>query len=457
MTLRATRGLTAALAGAAALALSLPFPTAVRAAAMPVQVPHLPGAPVCGPSTADPNQPTAGKNEAPQGPDYFAADLPRFNDSVWGLPVGGFGGLRRDVPLRHTPVVFVHGQQADAQNWLDVMVQFQNQAHYTMQEMYALSYGGLGNYAGGTPVQHLPTALDQAYITQNTSGATSPLTTGGKGDGDDDSVPQLCRFVELVQWYTGSAQIDIVTHSLGDTIARKFMQLYPSLAKDVVAFVGIAGANHGTTICSGLDTLYYGCNEIAPGTPWLAALNGPGGSRETYGPTQWMTVYDGAGVDPYYAGPNDHDSPRLLGADNRTFPDTYHNDLRVGAPEVNTYLSFLLRHGQAGPGASPGALADAAAIDAAPARDTTRDQTLCGVTKLTGDVPGCPPLPVAGAGGTGSNPGVTGGGLGTIVPNTAGPPADRGGGAAAGAAALITLLAARRRRAMRRRWRTADV
>jgi hypothetical protein len=189
-----------------------------------------------------------------------------------------------------------------------------------------------------------------------------------------------------VQAYTGSAQIDIVTHSLGDTLARRLMALYPQLAKDVVAFVGIAGANHGTTVCRGLDTSYYGCNEIAPGTQWLANLNGPGGSRETYAPTHWQTIYDGLEGDPFFVG-LDEGSPQLLGADNRTFPGAYHNDLRVGPSEVDTYLPFVLRYGQAGPGAAAGGSAKAAQIETE--QPDGLYGALCGVTALTGPVSGC--------------------------------------------------------------------
>src|SRR5581483_6873472 len=112
-------------------------------------------------------------------------------------------------------------------------------------------------------------------------------------------------------------------------------------------------ANHGTSVCEGLSTSYYGCDEIAPGTDWLADLNSH--PAETYGPTQWMTVYDGAEGDPFF-GPGLEQSPALAGADNRQFNSgvhgDYHNDLRVDTPEVDTYLAFLLRHGQAGPGAA---------------------------------------------------------------------------------------------------------
>ncbi len=73
-------------------------------------------------------------------------------------------------------------------------------------------------------------------------------------------------------------------------------------------------------------TTTNGCNEIAPGTAWLAALNARG---ETYSPTSWLTVSDGLEGDPFLVGP-DETSPQLAGADNRTFPGAHHNDLRLG-------------------------------------------------------------------------------------------------------------------------------
>lgn len=342
--------------------------------------------PVCGPSRAAANQPTLGRSEPPPAPRYFASGFPRLTDDLWGFPIGGFGGLERRGRLDRTPVVFVHGNQVDAQNWLDVMMQFQNDAGYTMQEMYALSYNGLENYYAGAPDMVAPTVLDRDYLEQN----PMALANGGHGSADDDEVPDLCRFIEAVQAYTGSRQFDLVAHSLGVTIARKLMYDYPGLAHDVVAFVGIAGANHGTTVCRGLESTYYGCNEIAPGSAWLAQLNGPDGSRETYPPTRWMTVYDGAVGDPFYVGP-DAGSPQLRGALNLTFPGAYHNDLRVDPLEVDAYLAFLLRYGQAGPGADRHGAAQAAAIEREHP-DGLDGRELCGIPALTGPVAGCPPV-----------------------------------------------------------------
>ncbi|MHB2022744.1 MAG: alpha/beta hydrolase family protein [Mycobacteriales bacterium] len=329
--------------------------------------------------------PTTGRSEGPPAPRYFAADFPVIKDELWGYPVGGFGGLGRSVHPRHTPVIFVHGNQADAQNWLDVMQQFQNDAGYTMAEMFALSYNGLENYYAGAPDAVAPTVLDRDYLAQN----PLALSNGGHGSADDPEVPDLCRFIEAVQTYTGSPQVDIVAHSLGVTLARDVMLRYPALARDVVAFVGIAGANHGTTVCRGLATSYYGCNEIAPGTAWLAWLNGPGGVNEGAAPTRWMTIYDGSAGDPYFDPPLDQNSPALLRAVNVTFPGTYHNDLRVDPAEVDTYLPFLLRYGQAGPWADRSGAATAARI-VATHPDGLTGQELCGVPALTGPVAGCP-------------------------------------------------------------------
>lgn len=322
-------------------------------------------------------EPTGGRSQSQLAPAYFASDFPTLTDEAWGYRVGGLGGLHRRAKLSHTPVVFVHGNQADAQNWLDVMLQFQNLAGYSMQEMYAISYNGLGNYYAGAPVAVAPTAADFAYVQQN----PNVLANGGHGAADDDEIGDLCRFVRAVQRYTGSDQVDIVAHSLGVTIARRLMMLYPDIARDVAAFVGVAGANHGTTVCRGLEESYYGCNEIAPGTPWLAALNGPGGNRETYGRTSWMTIYNGVEGDPFFAGP-DETSPQLHGADNRTFPGAYHNDLRTASAEVDTYLAFLLRHGQRGPGADHRGAAEARAIESA--QPAGLFGTLCGIPALTG-------------------------------------------------------------------------
>jgi pimeloyl-ACP methyl ester carboxylesterase len=186
------------------------------------------------------------------------------------------------------------------------------------------------------PVAVAPSPESIAYWKAN----PQALDNGGHGAANDVNVPDLIAFVRAVMAYTGSKQVQIVAHSLGVTIVRKMLYAHPDLRRNVVAAVMIAGANHGTTVCRGLETSYYGCDEIAPGTTWLAQLNAAG---EAPGPTCWMSVYDGATGDPFFVGP-DATSPHLDGAYNLTFPGFYHNDLRVDPRPVAAYSAFLKKH-----------------------------------------------------------------------------------------------------------------
>ena len=288
-------------------------------------------------------EPQTGHNMPPAAPSLFASDFPMLSDCEWGYQLGGWGGVHQGSALHHTPVVFVHGNQVDAENWYLVADQFKQQAGYTDQELYALSYNGLENYYAGSPTCCSPAPETQAYLQNN----PTVLANGGKGASDDPNVPDLYAFIQAVQQYTGSQDIDIVAHSLGVTIVRKLLLVHPELRSHVLAAVMIAGASHGTTVCRGLDTTYYGCDEIAPGTAWLQQLNASG---EAPGPTTWMSIYNGTdNTDPFFQNGgafDDRPSPHLDGAINVTCPTTYHNDLRVRPDIVQIYLQFLLQNGQ---------------------------------------------------------------------------------------------------------------
>lgn len=271
----------------------------------------------------------------------FAKDFPKLKDTEWSFPLGGFGGIRKGYPLKHVPVIFIHGNNVDHADWYLVRDDFRK-AGWSMQELWGLSYNGLGNDEGNTVSR------------DNIEGKAEHAEMKGDGIGriannDISAVPDLYQFIMAVRAYTGSKKFTLVSHSLGVTVARKTLKAHRELRKDLVAFVGIAGGNHGTSLCPpGTETLVYACDEVAANTPWLAALNGgpggpggPGGTDETYPPGKWMTIYDGSGVwDAAFAGTY-AESPVLNGADNRKFPMTNHNALRVGESFVALYRDFI--------------------------------------------------------------------------------------------------------------------
>ena len=265
-------------------------------------------------------------------PKLFAADFPTLKDSEWGFDIGGFGGISKGKAIAFNPVIFVHGNAYDAEFWNidpeDVAAgsaattvnvrRFFRAAGYTDQEIWGLSYNGVG--------------------CKNTATC---------GSANDVNVPDLFAFIQAVRAYTGAAHIDIVGHSLGVTIVRKTVKAHPELLDVVEDVVLIAGANHGTSSCKGVETTWYGCDEVFPGSPWLNDLNTwnpKGEGDETPGPPRYMTIYDGSGVvDTFYVGA-DADSPALSGAQNIKMVGTAHLPLARGRAALDTYLPFLQGH-----------------------------------------------------------------------------------------------------------------
>lgn len=275
-------------------------------------------------------------HQQPQGPAKvrFGPGFPKLIDHEWGFALGGFGGVAPNAERKHFPVIFVHGNNVDHADWYVVRDDFKA-AGWSDQELWALSYNGLGSNNGAGVTRTQP-ERDAEHLEMQWDGVVR--VTNNTANLDD-----LYDFILAVRAYTGSDKFSIVTHSLGVTLARKVLKDHPALRKDLVAFVGIAGGNHGTAFCPpGSEGNVVSCDEIAANTPWLAALNGPNGDDESYGRTRWLTVYDGSGAgDPAYPGPDYAQSPALKGAVNREYPRTYHNDLRIDASIVRDYRVFL--------------------------------------------------------------------------------------------------------------------
>jgi Lipase (class 2) len=274
-------------------------------------------------------------HQRPQGPAKvrFARGFPSLRDHEWGFALGGFGGIRPRAPLHHVPVIFVHGNTVDHTDWYPVRDDFRA-AGWTDQELWALSYNGLGGLLGAGSRSN-PEATSERM--EMGSEEVTPATNNTL------NVPDLYDFIRAVQTYTGSQRFSIVSHSLGVTVARKTLKVHKELRADLVAFVGIAGGNHGTSLCPpGSEDALFSCDEVEAGSPWLADLNGPNGDDETYAPAKWMTIYDGSGHgDVTEIGPDYAQSPALKGADNRQFPGMSHNDLRLDPAMTRLYRTFI--------------------------------------------------------------------------------------------------------------------
>lgn len=273
----------------------------------------------------------------PQGPAKvnFAPDFKTMSDWEWRFPVGGFGGLRRGAPLNHVPVIFVHGNTTDHADWYVVRGDFVEDG-WSPQELWGISYNGLGTNSGNSSATRSQPERDAEHAEMGWDGRS-------RSTNNDLNVEEMYDFIRAVQDYTGCDCFALVGHSLGVTVARKTLWAYPELRADLTAFVGIAGGNHGSSLCApGSAGLLISCDELEKDSPWLEELNGPGGVDETYPPARWVTIYDGTGVSDFaFNGPDYAQSPRLEGADNREYPFVDHNALRIRADIIDAYRQFL--------------------------------------------------------------------------------------------------------------------
>lgn len=171
------------------------------------------------------------------------------------------------------PVVLVHG------TWSDAAVTWKNLAPALAAEgycVYAIDYGRDGGLLDGNLL-------------------------GMVGGADiDESARQLAEFVDRVRAATGAAQVDIVGHSQGGTLARQYLRFgggadHANPARNAVrTLVTLGATNHGTTFgdvqvlgalaqAIGVPVIDLAGATVGPsyvqqmvGSPFLRALNAGG-------------------------------------------------------------------------------------------------------------------------------------------------------------------------------------
>ena len=171
--------------------------------------------------------------------------------------VGGSYGGRSSASdtVTRQPVIFIHGNSDKAvgtgtsgQTGWNSSIDYFLSRGYKTSELYATTWG--------------PASASQAALQYHSR----------------TNLTRLRRFVEAVRAYTGASQVDIISHSMGVTLARKVIlggsasdaldggsyNVGPSITSWVDTFVGIAGANLGLT----------SCYLTGPTTPTCGSTNG---------------------------------------------------------------------------------------------------------------------------------------------------------------------------------------
>jgi triacylglycerol lipase len=170
------------------------------------------------------------------------------------LEGGSYGGRQPGDALKpgRDPVIFIHGNSdravgGELGGWQRSIEAFR-EAGWGTGELYATTWG--------------PASISSAAMQYHSR----------------ESVEHVRAFIEAVLEYTGAERVDIVTHSMGVTLARR--AILGGVASDALAggdyavgepltervdtFVGIAGANRGLVACA----------LTGPSTPTCGATNG---------------------------------------------------------------------------------------------------------------------------------------------------------------------------------------
>jgi triacylglycerol lipase len=150
----------------------------------------------------------------------------------------------------HDPILFVHGFGGNGDRWATMVDRFEADG-WASDRLFTISYDSTKSNA--------EIALDVR-------------------DAVDD-----------IRATTGAAEVDIVAMSMGGLNTRHYMKFLGGAAV-VDDYVSLAGPNHGTTTAS-LLCLGGGnatCNEMKPGSPFLANLNS---GDETPGDADYGTFW----------------------------------------------------------------------------------------------------------------------------------------------------------------------
>lgn len=175
-----------------------------------------------------------------------------YNFNYGGNSYGGKAGAGDTVV--NQPVIFIHGNSDSALGQSSALTGWNSSINYFLSQGYKTS---------------------ELYAT--TWGDANPALSAYQYH-SKPNLQKIRAFIQAVKAYTGATKVDIVTHSMGVTLARKAVlggaandaanggsyNLGSPLTSSVDAFVGIAGANWGLV----------SCYQTGGSTPTCAATNG---------------------------------------------------------------------------------------------------------------------------------------------------------------------------------------
>lgn len=134
-------------------------------------------------------------------------------------------------PLRHDPILFVHGYARNPDDFCTMIDRFRSDG-WSDRELYAYTYSVVASHA--TDAEEIRAQVDSILSA------------------------------------TGARKVDIIAHSAGSVSSRYYLKNLGGVSK-VDAWVSLAGPNHGTD--TAINCSFTPCLELRTGSAFLATLN----------------------------------------------------------------------------------------------------------------------------------------------------------------------------------------
>lgn len=196
----------------------------------------------------------------------------------------------------HTPVVFVHGYNADPGVWGGLRADFKADG-YTDAELFSFGY--------------------------DTHRSVNEALSG-----------ELAAYIEGVKRQTGASRVDLVAHSFGSLVTRWYVKYDAAGQSSVARWASLAGPNHGTSTAWACALWDQACRDMTPGS---YVQKGLATGDETPGTGRYATWW--SNCDEVI---NPDNSVPLTGAANNAAGCLDHNEL-LGDDAVSQGVRAFLR------------------------------------------------------------------------------------------------------------------
>ncbi|MFD9307762.1 esterase/lipase family protein [Streptomyces sp. NPDC060048] len=209
------------------------------------------------------------------------------------LPARASAGAPARASAVRSPVVFVHGYNADPGVWGSLRADLRADG-YADSELFSFGY--------------------------DTHQSVNEVLAG-----------RLAAYVDQVRRDTGAARVDLVGHSFGSLVSRWYVKF--GGGANVDHWVSLAGPNRGTSTAWACALWDQACRDMTPGSYVVKNLNA---GDETPGAVKYATFW--SGCDEVV---NPDDSVPLAGALNTPVGCLKHNDLLGDDPTSAAVRAFL--------------------------------------------------------------------------------------------------------------------